>query len=110
MGVCGLTREVWLCRAYGAGIFLCLGDPALRAGLRSAAPLALGKDDLGNGSAFLARKSEGKAKRADLKDQRYIEECRKGKAHRPFGPGGACGERKAHFAQDKQECLCQWGR
>jgi hypothetical protein len=61
-----------------------------RAGLTSAAPPALGKEDLGNGSAFLARKSEGKAKRADLKDQRYIEECRKGKAHR-------------------QECLCHWG-
>jgi hypothetical protein len=53
-------------RRYG---FL-VGDltQRLRAGLVCAAPPALGKEDLGNGSVFLARGSEGKAKRADLKD------------------------------------------
>ena len=48
----------------------------LRTGLISAAPPALGREDLGSGSAFLARKSEWETQEAGLKDQRYIEERR----------------------------------
>ena len=68
----------------------------LRAGLSSDAPPALGKEGLGDGSVFLER-WPGEVERADLKDQRYSEECGKGREHRPFG-----------FAQGKQECVCHW--
>jgi len=69
-----------LSRRWRFGILVGEATQRSRTGLAYAAPPALGNEDLGNGAAFLERNSEGKAKRADLKDQRYIKECREGKA------------------------------